>query len=314
MSLTLPFNVLVKKTISRNLRKIGLLTKYYKVGFLSKEVKSGIVMFYSDKFGISYPGLVDRLKSIVGVYAYAKTNGYNFYLVHNSSFEMEKYLKPNLVKWNIDASEITNNLCGMRFFDYLPYKRMPRKLEKNIQYHCYFFHGSNFQSELQDCSVWKDLFDELFLPSEHLERLLDKQVVPQEYISVHIRFVNSLGSFEKDSRQVLEKSEQEKLIDKCLCALQKIKDSRKETVLVFSDSSKFLAIAEKNGFDVLSTENIGHVSFANDENTYDKVFIDLFTMSRSKSVVSIRGEYLYNSAFPQYAAIIGGISYDIYNI
>ena len=159
-------------------------------------------------------------------------------------------------------------------------------------------------------SKWKELFFELFTPSEHLQKLLKERSIEGEYAAVHIRFVNALDPFEEEYGSHLSDREKEDLIKQCLSALRDIRQAEMDRrIIVFSDSVRFLERAKSNGFSTLDLSGIGHISFSKNELIHDKTFIDFFAMAKAEKVYSIRGRNLYNSVFSRYAAVIGNGRY-----
>ena len=182
---------------------------------------------------------------------------------------------------------------------------------RNKQFHFYFSTGTDivtFNEDLESRKIWHDLYHELFKPSEHLEKLIQQADLPQSFASVHVRFLNSLEQAEDKRWGVpISKAEQQKLIDGCLQKLEEIRRHEdNKPVYVFSDNRQFSEIAANNGFNVLTSGSIGHVSLCeNNDAVYDRTFTDFYAMSRSSAIYKIVGPYVYYSGFSRYASFVG---------
>lgn len=282
-----------------------ILGKNY-LHFPKKRCPGSISLVVVDKWK-KRPGFVDLLKGIVGCYYVSKLNDFDFKLKFTYPFYLDKYLVPNIVKWN-DYSKISNSLLQIKLSNYDAYQE--RKFKKEKQYHIYNFVGLNIL-EKQNVENWEDswskLYKELFRPSRLLEkRICELPFVENSYISVHIRFLNSLEQNEPDyPLSALTDNERETLINKCFKSIERVKGlSSCNNVIVFSDSNTFLKKAKEKGYMVLDGI-VGHTSINNSEDIVLKMFIDLYAISRSSSAYGIVGTSLYNSVFPRYASLIG---------
>lgn len=271
----------------------------------------GEVMFIAkDTPVLKYPGLVDRLKAIIGTYYIAKKNDMSFSIYHTSSFLLEKYLVPNIVDWKCKKELYWTK--NVRFFEYDGRKELP-VLDPQNRYHCWFFTGYDIleKNNIIDWeNQWGILFHELFRPSEYLANLLRRYKPNEPYIAVHIRFVNALEHFEDGYDNNLSEKQQKVLIEKCLKQLSEIHNKDARLMIIFSDSIRFLRIAESKGYKTLGTQNIGHISFSESSEVYDKTFLDFFAIANAEKLYSIKGGPLYNSVFPKYAAMVNNIEHE----
>lgn len=300
------------------LKDIYLRCKFYKLHGSSNLNKKSIVFLMDDDYHKSHPGLVDRFKAIIGLYYLALQNERDFYLCYNTPFKLQKYLVPNEVDWQIERSDLCKNIFTTGLLNYDVKRGIPRLRNNLSEYHCYYYLGHNLIRELKPENwkkEWHDLFGQLFKPSDYLEKLLKENVPGFDYISVHFRFVNSLDKFEDGVNNQLSEAEQVELIEKCLKQLEEIQRNNALPICVFSDSSRFLKIVKDKGYYILNNaEQIGHISFSGSDETYDKTFIDFFAIANSKKVYAIRGKSLYNSVYPEYAAVVGGVEFEIHQI
>lgn len=305
----------MKINIKQWIKNAYIRLRFYGLGSEHPEGNQ-LIFFVQDGYPQPHPGLVDRFKAVVGQYYIAKQNGFEFRLVYDSPFELEKYLQPNICQWNQTGS-VSKRGKDVKLFRYGGFRDIP-KLSKEIpQYHCYYYEGLNI---LRSANIvnwerkWGELYRELFRPSDYLESLLKKYIPERPYIAVHTRFVNALENFEKGYESYLTEKEKEELIQKCLKAIGEIVGSEKKDIYVFSDSIRFLKEVQKAGYQTLPIENIGHISFQTDESVHDKTFIDFYVMSLSDKVYSLQGKNVYASVFSQYASIVGDKEYEIKQI
>jgi hypothetical protein len=154
----------------------------------------------------------------------------------------------------------------------------------------------------------------LFKISNNLYEILKTTKLPDHYIAIHIRFLNALEKREKGYKCNLSEDEKKYLIDKCINIIELIKNQIKEQIVIFSDSITFLKIINDKGYYSLDYQYVGNIKYNTDIRIHDKVFLDLFTIANATKIYAIRGKYLYNSMFPEYASIIGGKEFKIINI
>lgn len=301
--------------IKQTVKNLYVRIKFYRWGEKRQEGNQ-LFFFVQEGYPQSHPGLVDRFKAIIGLYYIAKCNDFDFQLVYDTPFSLDKYLQPAVYDWN-KKYPVSRNPKDVKLIEYGGFKTIPRLSNEIPQYHCYYYEGLNVlkMAQIDDWTgLWGELYRELFKPSAYLQELIDKYVPNKEYIAVHIRFVNALEQFEKGYESHLSKEQQQKLIDTALAKIQEIRNKEQKEVYVFSDSARFLTEAKKNGCQMLPIENIGHISFQSDSSVHDKTFVDFYAMAMSDKVYSIQGEYTYSSVFSQFAAIIGETEYEIVKI
>ena len=292
--------IFIKKYLFRKNRKICIS-------------KPQIIIFFEDGNGIHYPGLVDRLKAIVGMYHIATVNEFDFKIVHTASFLLEDYLLPNKVKWVCSSDQVSSKIGQFTFLDYNPFVPAPVLNHDIKQYHTYFHIGYSILEEnhVENWEeIWRRQFWTLFMKSPYLQSIIDLNKPSNHFVSIHLRFVNALENFEKGYPSNLSSDEKQKLIHDCMIEIEKIERKHKNLkIVVFSDSASFLNIARDRGFCTLDSDALGHVSFQSNRETMDKTFTDFFVMSESSFIYSIRGRSLYNSVFAKYASIVGDTPY-----
>ncbi|MDR1782646.1 MAG: hypothetical protein LBR13_00065 [Dysgonamonadaceae bacterium] len=261
-------------------------------------------------------GLTDRLKGICSLYEMAKSNGliYKLFFVH--PFDLKKYLLPNKYDWTIDESAIKFNTKHSAVYIYENREcaeSFVRQNKTKYQLHIQCNSGESYKN-------FSFLFNELFRPSDYLRANLDlnKKLLENNYISISFRFQNLLGDFTESGSKPLDIMAKEKLIHKCLDAINEIKISHSEipTVLITSDSNTFRNIATNTySFLYIIPQEVGHIEFSNNggDNTL-AAFLDFFLISGAQKAYQVRTKEMYNSDFPKFAAKLGEVPYKMIEI
>lgn len=276
--------------------------------------KDGLYFILDEKN--SRNGITDRLKAMVGLYYIARCSGIGFHIIHHAGFDLRTYLKPNLVPWSSELSDISILPWRTKRLVYLPPFAGIPKLESGIQYVCRRYIGKNI-IEMLDVPdwqrLWRELFRELFQPTDAVLSALSQTEMPERYIAVNARFINSLGYCEgADYNAPLPEKTQVMLIDAVLEKVSECVSNADLPAVISSDSIRFLKEAEKRGFQVIDTEGIGHIMNPGvKEIVYLKTFVNFFLLARAEKVYSILNvegvpqNSLYKTQYPRYAAIVG---------
>lgn len=288
------------------LRNLYFYSQY--LHFSCKTDYRGVVFIFDNKIG--HPGLVDRFKAIVGAYYLAKEQGKDFRICFNDDFNIPHYLGSNSHNWSIDNHQIDKSIFHVQLIDYKGGAKGWNLKEGISQYHIYNYLGYNIWNH--DCwdewaDKWIELYQELFVPKGELKKYLAKTTYEENtYIAVHIRFLNSLGITEqRHSQKPLAKEEQIRLKKRCFQEIDKLQNESGMRAIVFSDNNDFNREAGSRGFITLKGD-VRHISYNHSDETLLKTLSDLYMISRSKKVYSIRGKDLYTSNYPLYGALIGG--------
>lgn len=159
-----------------------------------REVSGNTLYFIIDP-NIKHPGLVDRFKAIVGLFYVAKINGFDFKVIFNHPFKLEEYLSVNKYNWIANQSELSYSLQNVRLIPYNGSGKIPRLSKTIKQYHVYCYIGYDIISSnhvLDAESVWRNLFLELFKPSQALNECLNCCSLDSSgYVAVHLRCKHS---------------------------------------------------------------------------------------------------------------------------
>lgn len=260
-----------------------------------------------------HPGIADRLKAIITTYNTAKANGYDYKIYFKTPFDLATYLTPQK-DWETKEGELEYSVIDTKIVNETNFHPI-RKLKQGKQYHCYQYAGNVMPRFFEDTGYkWCDLFHELFSPSHILEsayKSLDIQ--PKTYISIHLRFVNALESFENTyfNNHIESSAKRNELIKRCKEGIQEIQHLHpNKPIYVFSDSKIFLECCSDLNVKILPSDHIGHTGSKDSSDTYLKTFLDLYVMSKSQAIYRVCAPELYSiSHFALLAATIGDIPF-----
>lgn len=263
-------------------------------------------------------GLTDRLKGMCTLFSYAKKNESVFKIYFTAPFRLEKYLIPHNYDWTIESAALVYNLENTAVYTWEDSLSAKPFFQKNLtkeQLHI----GCN---SAECFSSYSELFHELFKPSELLESQvnyhLKKLGGKHQFISVSFRFQNLLGEFEEGNSTALNREEQEKLIRKCLDAIENLNDGEMQKILVTSDSNLFRNIASETYsyvYTYIIAEEVGHIDYAEAGKSKElTAFVDMFLISCAKKAFQVKSSKMYKSDFPNMAAKINNVPYEVIEI
>lgn len=267
-------------------------------------------------------GLADRLRGIVSAYYVCKELGYDFKIHFVHPFHLEDYLVPNEVNWLIDENDICYNskdaipmFCGSNatlvepFFQELWFKKKFKEPVKQV-------HVYTNAMLLPRGRRFHDYFNELFKPSEALDKALNKHVEPlkEGYYAMTFRFQQLLGDFKEEQQfTILPPDEQQILMERCVAQIERqYAKLEKKRVLLTSDSTKFLEYAKQRlNYVYVVSGTVAHMDWSTDI-PFDvnlKSFVDFYTISRAEKAFLLQTGKMYNSGFPRRAAQVGNIPF-----
>ena len=263
-----------------------------------------------------YAGLADRLKTFINSYIIATENQRKLAIYHDIGFPLEKYLSPNEVDWMIFPKDIRWGLNRVAFLWFN--QNCPVLTQKNKEYHAYSLHVDiipTLTPEQQQKYTFQGVFNTLFRPTEHLEKLVRHAMTAAnleegQFIAFHLRFLNFFEPVEPDKTEkdvTGTPEQQEQMIRDVHATIDKVyRESGCRNVLLLSDSNRFLQAPHPAYIKVLPG-TVGHIIRHNgtDEIT-DKTFTDLMVMAKAQQVYSITGPHIYGGGFARTAAAIGG--------
>ena len=308
-----------KTYLGRKLKIIKLVLHYTKY-FSFKQPKTKQIVVCFDGL-VPHGGLVDRLKGIISLYQIANALGYDFKILFDDPFELTDFLEPNTMDWICKRSEIiwhplkTKLLYLVNDFDVNPLEMITTSnancfyVYANIDYSKTIF--PNLKAKEHE-EVWRNSFNALFKKSIFLEEKLN-EITTSKFIAFHTRFTSLMGDFKDTTRRILSDEAQEKLTEKLLQIINKIKVEEREKAFLFSDSIKFLdAVKTRTDIAVIEGNPFHMDNFDKSEviEGHLKTMIDFFMISKSESVYFLMVKPMYNSSFSKYAAIIGDTNFE----
>lgn len=270
-------------------------------------------------------GLADRLRGIITTYYYSKENHRKYKLYFVDPFNLSDYLIPNKVDWEINESEICFNRKHSKniFLNaYNNYSNLANKqgcylnnvIKKNSEKQIHVYTNSIFAYEKN----YGELFDELFKPSNRLQKSIDKYLsdIGSEYISVSFRFLGLFNDFNERGPMCNYLSEDDKrdLLAKCISSIVQLhKSYPNNRILVNSDSTFFLNEANNFDYTYIVDGNVLNIAGKCTEysyETFEKTFIDFFLISKAKFVYLFTNKFLYPSGFPYAASRISNTQFE----
>lgn len=303
-------------------REPKIIIQYY--GLTSPCVKKGKgiarnVLMVDNR--VQHGGMFDCLKGIITTYAISKAWEKDFRIHFVSPFRLEDYLKPNHYDWTIGDEELVFNFPQARPVIAYGEFSNPYRLWKKRKGETHFYYGYNSLDKVNEHFgknfVWSELYDELFKPTEELRSHIDyyKKDIGDDYVVTHFRFLNLLGDkMEKASlNPTLPAHEQKALMERALGQMRHIaKMHPGMRLMLASDSSNFISYVKKEIPSVYTIPGtIKHVGTAKSASDAEiiKMFLDYYIIGGARKVYSLWTPGMWKSAFPEYAAMIGGTDF-----
>lgn len=275
-------------------------------------------------------GMCDRFKGIISLYAYCKYHGIPFRIRYTYPFKLEDYLSPAAYDWTLKENEYTDNPIYCRILYMRGEHSAKRLLALKTTRQVHYYSNRDCLEHINDAYArgnenksrfdWGELFCELFKPGIILEERIQsiKKDLGDDYYAAVFRFQNLLGDFQEYRyKAISDKEEAERLIEKCLGSIEKLKVTHgNKALLVTSDSVTFLKRASQiEGVHIIPGTVIHIDEQKNNipENPYEiylKSFLDFYMLSGAQKIYRIGTPYMYSSAFPVYAAKIHSIPFE----
>lgn len=309
---------LLKRLMGHYFRWFKLLSHYIRYISFKEVKKKQIVVCFDGLF--SHGGLVDRLKGIVSFYQIAQKLDYDFKILFDDPFELDVFLEPNKVDWKVNRKSIvwhpfeTKILYTVNKFNINPLQIIQSSKAQlfyvyaNIDYTKKIFktNGDEFET------IWRKSFNDLFKKSLLLEGKLNEEIRRGTFISFHSRFTSLMGDFTDTTNKILSNKEKERLLNKLLTIIKRIKSETNKRVFVFSDSKKFISFIEsKTDVKIVKGTPFHMDDYNNSPNMegHLKTFIDFFILSKSEGIYFLHIPPMYNSSFSKYASIVGNTKF-----
>ena len=262
-------------------------------------------------------GIGDRLRGIISTYAVCESLGIKFKINFVSPFNLNLFLVPNKVDWQIKESELSYNsndtlaiFCGSNGTHVeRPFQRrwFVKNFKKNLkQIHVYT------NAILVKPKTFQRLFNELFRMSPMLAASVHncKEEIGSDYIAVTCRFQQLLGDFKEGDYEILNEEDRNNLMQAAAKEIDKIyqAQTKKLPILLTSDSISFLDYMKKMKSYIHVVEGkLVHMDYSteSDIHVHLKSFTDLMMLSGAKKIYLLKSPKMYNSGFPRIAGTIG---------
>lgn len=301
-------------------REPKLIYTYYRQPRARRFVQTPRYIFMVDG-RVGHGGMFDRLKGLISVYAVAKSQQKDFRIHWTYPFPLEKYLVPNDYDWRVDEASIIYHYPQSRPLFLYGECYSPRRLMKNRRRESHFYYGYNSLKEINERFSsnydWGALYRELFKPSPYLQKYLDhyQNEIGAGYIAVHTRFLNLLGDkTETDINPELPEEDRKQLMNNAVAKMQKIHACHSGSrMMLSSDSMTFIHYAKERMADIYVVPGtVKHIDTAGetDDSENIKMFTDYYLLAHAQKVYSLWHEGMWKSAFPEYAAVIGGVEFE----
>ena len=299
-------------------REPKLIMKYYRPFFSRmSSPKNGNVFMVDGRVG--HGGMFDRLKGAISVYAISKIQKKDFYINFCYPFELQKYLVPNEYNWLIDKNDVIYSYPYSRPLFLYGECYHPTRLFKKRTGQTHFYYGydslSDINAKYGTDYEWGKMYRELFKPTPYLQQYIDlyQNEIGRDYMVIHTRFLNLLGDkVETAINPELPADKKVILMEQMLSKIEELSAYSKMRVMLASDSMTFIGYMKKKMPDLYVVPGqVKHIDTAGETNDAEniKMFIDYYLISGAKMVYNIVGEGMWSSAFPEYAAKIGGTSF-----
>lgn len=272
-------------------------------------------------------GMFDRLKGLISIFAIAKNQQKEFKIYFVYPFKLEKYLQPNEYDWSLGEEIPCRHFPAARPVIAYGECYRPTRLFKNRKKETHFYYGYDSLSVINEKYgsdfKWGELYHELFKPTAYLQQYIDKYKaeIGDHYIVIHTRFLNLLGDktetgVNPELSDNLKESLMGRVRDKIKNLISDFKektDDSEARVMLASDSMTFVAFMQQSIPSVYVVPGkIKHIDTAGktDDAENIKMFLDYYLISEADKVYNIVAEGMWPSAFPEYAAKIGGVPFE----
>ena len=310
---------MVKRLFDALVREPRLIARHYLPMDFGSD--SGRMVFKADG-RFPHGGMFDRLKGAISVFAASQCIGREFRISFTHPFDLRDYLEPNGYDWTIDESELKHGWPAARPVFMYGELANPVRLVKKRRGERHFYYGYNslewLNKRFNRNFQFGELYHQLFRPTERLQQYIDhyKAEIGGGYVAVHFRFLNLIGDKNEfaEINPSLPKAEQDELIASSLAQLELIVDKHKgKVVMLASDSPRFVEIAKSQMPELYVVPGeIKHIGTAEDNSDAStvKMFLDYYMIAGAEKVYNLVGGKMWKSAFPEYAAQIGGVPFE----
>lgn len=287
---------------------------YYSKSIDSADGVPGIVCLFDGR--VFHGGPTDRIRGILSVYKEAKRRNIPFYIRWTHPFDLEEYLIPADYDWRIEENSISYSrpdtfpVIIQDLSDF--YSKL--KLGAALHYPARQWHVYSNSDDAK--GEYRELFNELFKPSEKLGKEIDTHLafLGSSYVAYTFRFLQLLGDFDDWSQMVLSKEDSIALMNKVkeelLILIREVPEDWK--ILITSDSGRFLDfIKDADPRIYIVPGDVKNIDLAQGrhEGAWLKTFVDQQLLMRARCVTLMRTGEMYKSGFPGFAAEVGGAKF-----
>ncbi len=297
------------------------LKKFYSLSNKMVEQQSSKLVVAMIDGRMKHGGLSDRLCGIISAYQYCVLNNVDFKLSFTYPYMLDNFLTVNEYDWRISPEKISYNIKQSKpvyislYSHFVDQMRAHADSILDMKYqqihlysNMYYFHESEFGF----------YFNKLFKKTPMLDEAVEDNLknIGREYVSVTFRFQQLLGDFKETGFTSLSSlEEKEKLISRCLDAVEKVHSIERKKVVVTSDSKTFLDIVQKK-FDYvyIIPGTVVHMDYVKKDDavalsSHLKSFVDFFVLANADVVYLVNIGPLYSSSFAKTASMVYGKKY-----
>jgi hypothetical protein len=284
------------------------IPKYGRTDF-SKAETSKKIIYMAD--GRSYAhGLADRLRGMVSLYKISKKLNVDFRINMTSPVDLSNYLVPNKYNWTINSDEMIYDAKKAVILTFWVGSMGEADMMKTIKFSLKKWDQLHITTNVGFDAEYGKLFNELFKPNDELKSQIEYHLskISCEFISASFRFLQLLGDFSEPASSaypILPEKEQIALRERCVEHLIEIyKENNYKKIFVASDSITFLNKVKDMDFVYVVPGEVAHINKKGlEEDVYMKIFVDYFLLTHSKMRYLVIDGQMYESGFPQTAAL-----------
>lgn len=301
------------------IREPRMTRKFYNNKSKGVKVSNRYIFMVDGK--IPHGGMFDRLKGIITIYALAKATRRDFRICFKYPFRLNKYLQPKDYNWEIEDKDICYSFPDSRPIIAYGEIKNTKRLIRDRKGEIHFYYGYNSLADINrrygTNYDWGSLYRELFMPTPYLQQYIDKyhKEINGQYVAIHTRFLNLLGDkVETDINPELGETEKRDLIDKISAVVKGIaKQEGNKRIMICSDSMNFINHITKEISNLYVIPGmVKHIDTAGATNDSEniKMFLDYHLISKASKVYNIVAKGMWPSAFSEYSAKIGNVTFE----
>ena len=268
-------------------------------------------------------GFADRLIGILSIIKICNEMNVKFFIKSNEPFELNKYYKfedYNYIEHsrlkNVNHYSLAIGYQAIKDFDPNDFRNdMKEVILYSLKFYNIISLGINI---VFSPGEYRDIFSKNFKRTDFFEEKLShyRGTINGQYISISLRLLNRLGDFNESSVSLsnpLNENELVDLMNKCKQEIIKFKKKidRKYSIVVLSDSSRFLNYISDIPSVYVFPENIMHIgkgpkNIRANEDGFIKTLIDFNIIMEASHIYRFETTHLYPTRFPWLASVCSG--------